>query len=245
MVQKHKNLVIALGLPGLIILILSCGNESPNKPQDFVVSFQDSALEAAVREAIGIPSAPIYYSDLQELTSLSASGRGIVNLSGLSNCSRLRSLDLSNNNIEDLAALRYLPRLTDLRLGGNRISNLEPLSRLKNLLNLELNRNQINDVSHLSGLIKLEKLNLAANQITEIDALWSLYYLQEFFATSNQIVDISALAAMPLISLIDIRHNLSRTWSRWWKMMAWVAAIYCNWRVIRSLKIQLRFIFRN
>ena len=53
------------------------------------VIFADPNLEAAIRETIGIPEGSIYPSDLEELTSLSASERGISDLVGLELCRNL------------------------------------------------------------------------------------------------------------------------------------------------------------
>jgi hypothetical protein len=91
------------------------------------VTFADPNLEAAIREAIDVPERPIYPSDLAALTSLSASGRNISNLTGLEHCIDLTHLDLSHNQI----------------------SNLAPLSSLVNLAYLQLDLNQIGDISSL------------------------------------------------------------------------------------------------
>jgi uncharacterized repeat protein (TIGR02543 family) len=69
------------------------------------VTFADPNLEAAIREAIGIPERPIYQSDLEELTSFSASERGISDPAGLELCVSLTYLQLDLNQIGDISSL--------------------------------------------------------------------------------------------------------------------------------------------
>ena len=69
------------------------------------VTFADPNLEAAIREAIGIPERPIYPSDLEGFTSLSASERGISNLAGLELCINLTYLQLDLNQIGNISPL--------------------------------------------------------------------------------------------------------------------------------------------
>lgn len=69
------------------------------------VFFEDSELEAAVREALDIPSGPIDPIDLELLTRLNAAGRGIRSLTGLEGAVNLTALNLSYNRLESLDAL--------------------------------------------------------------------------------------------------------------------------------------------
>jgi len=69
------------------------------------VIFADPNLEAAIREAIGIPEGSIYPSDLEELTSLCASERGISDLAGLELCLNLMDLQLDLNQIGNISSL--------------------------------------------------------------------------------------------------------------------------------------------
>jgi hypothetical protein len=69
------------------------------------VTFADPNLEAAIREAIDIPERPMYPSDLEGLTSLSASERNIADLTGLEHCINLIELDLGYNQISDISPL--------------------------------------------------------------------------------------------------------------------------------------------
>ena len=69
------------------------------------VTFADPNLEAAVREAVDIPEGPVYPSDLEGLTSLSASERCISDLAGLELCVNLTYLQLDLNQIANISSL--------------------------------------------------------------------------------------------------------------------------------------------
>jgi len=91
------------------------------------VTFADPNLEAAIREAIGKATGPICPSDLEGLTSFSASERNISDLTGLEHCVNLTYLDLSHNQISNISPLGNITNLADLQLDWNKISNIRPL----------------------------------------------------------------------------------------------------------------------
>jgi Leucine Rich Repeat (LRR) protein/parallel beta helix pectate lyase-like protein/thrombospondin type 3 repeat protein len=144
---------------------------TPEATSYVMVTFPDINLEAKIRAAIGIPTGPIYNTDLEGLTALNANLANITDLTGLEYCTDLSFLDLN----------------------ANQISDISPLSGLTNLTSLDLNNNQISDISPLSGLINLTYLELAGNQIIDISALSSLTNLTDLALYGNHIIDISAL----------------------------------------------------
>ena len=95
--------------------------------EEEAVTFADPNLEAAIREAIGKPTGPIYPSDLEGLTSLSASEKNIADLTGLECATSLTSLSLRYNQISDISPLANLTNLTWLDLEGNQISDISSL----------------------------------------------------------------------------------------------------------------------
>jgi Leucine-rich repeat (LRR) protein len=116
-------LVLAIFLVGLLTVLIPTSVVKA----DEVVTFPDPGLEAAIRDAIGIPSGDILQSDLEGLTTLTAQSRGIVGLMGLECCTNLIYLNLGYNQISNLSPLSSLTGLTELVLGYNQISDLEPL----------------------------------------------------------------------------------------------------------------------
>jgi Leucine-rich repeat (LRR) protein len=171
------------------------------------VFFPDPALEAALREAIGRPTGRIYESDLEGLTSLSATGKDITDLTGLEHCISLISLDLHNNEISDISSLASLTKLEWLDLSDNRISNISPLAGLINLKWLYLYDNRIGNISPLANLTNVLYLYLHLNQISNISPLANLTNLTSLLLSFNQIGDISPVTNLTKLTWLYLDNN--------------------------------------
>jgi Leucine-rich repeat (LRR) protein len=182
----------------------------PDQPPELVaeVAFADPNLEAAVRDAIAIPTGLIYSSDIDELTHLDASDRNITDLTGLEYATSLTTLDLVNNQIDDISPLAGLTSLTGLWLLDNQISDVSPLAGLTNLAGLGLNRNQIADISPLVGLTNLTLgLWLAHNQISDVSPLANLSSLAILELGDNGISQVSPLADLTSLTELYLWDN--------------------------------------
>ena len=138
--------------------------------EEEAVHFSDRNLEAAVRQAIGVPEQPVYPSDLNLITHFSASGRSIAHLTGLEHCTGLTWLWLDGNQISDISALTNLTNLAWLSLDGNQIGDISALTNLTNLTWLSLHGNQISDISALvdnPGLGVWDTVILSHNPLSE------------------------------------------------------------------------------
>ena len=110
--------------PGVLFRLKQGGTTITGVTIPDAVVFTDAALETAVRSALRLTAVePILPHDLAGLTNLSASGLGIVDLTGLEHATGLTDLTLSNNDIIDVLPLVGLTRLTQLNLAGNPITN--------------------------------------------------------------------------------------------------------------------------
>ena len=114
-----------------------------------IVSFVDPGLEAAVRSAIGVLTRDITTVDLDAMTFLDASDRGIVDLEGIQHCVGLEWLELGDNELTDISRMADLPQLRSLNLRDNQISDIGVLSGLPHLWLLDLSRNPIVDMTPL------------------------------------------------------------------------------------------------
>ena len=183
----------------------------PSQPPELIiveVTFADPNLEAAVRDAIAIPTGPIYSSDLSELTYLDASEKNITDLTGLEYATSLTSLGLAYNQIGDISPLANLISLTTVDLWFNQITDISPLANLTSLTTLNLVNNQISDVSPLASLSSLTGLWLLDNQISNISPLAGLTNLTGLGLNRNQISDISPLANLTNLTLgLWLAHN--------------------------------------
>jgi len=195
------------------------------------VFFADPNLDAAIREAIDVPERPIYLSDLEGLTELSASGMDIDDLSGLEYAKNLAVLNLERNQISDISPLANLTSLRWLDLYRNQIGDISPLANLTNLTWLHLPYNQIDDISPLADLTKLTGLYLGANLVGDISPLANLTNLTELefccnqlgdsdllhlanltnltglYISSNEISDISPLSSLANLTDLDLWNN--------------------------------------
>jgi Leucine-rich repeat (LRR) protein/WD40 repeat protein len=172
------------------------------------VEFPDANLANIVREALDLPAgADIPKAQLATLTSLSAAGEGISNLTGLEHALQLTELYLDFNRISDISPLTGLTNLTKLSLFLNRISDISPLARLTQLTVLVLDDNQIRDISPLAGLTALTELNLGRNAISDFSPLAGLTQLTRLVLDDNQIRDISPLAGLTALTELNLGRN--------------------------------------
>jgi hypothetical protein len=118
--------------------------------------FADPNLEAAVRDAVGIPEDPLYPDDVTGLLELAAPLSEINDLGGIEALSDLQSLDLHGNCVSDLSPLAGLTDLVSLNLHDNDITDISDLAGLDQLDYLWLGRNTIADLSPLAANLGLE-----------------------------------------------------------------------------------------
>ena len=180
------------------------------QPGNGSVNIPDPNLRAAIEKALGKTSgATITRADMETLTELSASNKGVQDLSnedvqdltGIEFATNLTELYLDYNEVSDVSALASLTNLEVLVLTGNEVSDVSALGGLTNLTELSLQWNQVSDVSPLASLTNLTKLSLLGNQVSDIFPLVSLTNLTKLYLHDNRVSDIS-----PLVSLTNLRR---------------------------------------
>ena len=202
------------------------------------VDIPDVALRRAVEEALGKGTdEPISPVDMAGLTSLTARGMGIANLSGLELAVRLRHLDLYRNAVSDVTPLAGLGSLEMLSLAHNRIRDdaFPTLALLTGLEVLSLAGNALDDFSQwsfhlprlrvldlastslddddLSGLVSglphelMEGLYLDGNDITDIGPLGVLNRIKWLLLGFNAIDDISPLSGLTDLRALSLEGN--------------------------------------
>ena len=189
--MKRNILVSILAVMLLTYSIqgISYGQDAP----DTIAEFKDINLANAVRDALNLPTGDgvdilkIPKAELIKLTTLEASHKGIVDLTGLEHATQLTELRLTHNDISDLTALTQLTQLRKLYLSNNKISNLTPLAGMILLRDLHLMRNLITDVTPLARLRNLEFLFLISNNISDLTSLAQLPEQLQIYATYNPI----------------------------------------------------------
>ncbi len=204
--NSHSIPTAFLVMAALVFAVIPSGTATAVE-----VSIPDPGLEAAIRDALGIPApTAITDGDLASLTVLSADSRGITDLTGLEHCVNLQQLSLSQNNISELDPLAGLTTLTSLNLNWNNISELDPLAGLTNLMVLYLHDNNISTLDPLAGLASLTDLGLSYNNISALDPLSGLTNLTWLNLYLNNINHIQPLVDNPGLNTgdyVDLRVN--------------------------------------
>ena len=190
-----------------------------------VVSIPDPNLAAAIREALGhLPRQQITTFEIARLQSLTATNRGITDLTGLEHAVAIEYLDLWNNQIQDITPLSSLQQLRELYLGSNLINDTTPVSRLMQITILSLSENRISDITPLANLTQLTTLRLSNplafdgadgqfkaapgyNEIQDITPLANLTQLIDLGIIANQLSDITPLANLTQLERLELGFN--------------------------------------
>ncbi|MCV9884481.1 leucine-rich repeat domain-containing protein [Metabacillus halosaccharovorans] len=188
------------GAVGRIVTTLS-------EPTGDAVTFNDPALEEAVRDMLTIKDRDLYVSDLEQLNYLDALDRGISDLSGLEHANNLQSIGLGYNSISDLTPLAGLTKLEYLDVSGNNLSDIRPLSNLTSLKTLYMNNNQITSIGGLKSLTNLTTLHLSNNNISDISAFSRLVNLEDLNLSVNQVQAIDSLSGLTNLGYLDLGQN--------------------------------------
>ena len=216
--------------PGVLFGLKQGGTRITGVTIPDAVAFPDTALEGAVRTALTLSSTePILPHVLAGLTNLSASGLGIVDLTGLEHATGLTDLTLSDNDIIDVLPLAGLTSLTSLTLTGNPVSNpgvLYPLQQtgttitgvtiptsvvfpdtaLDTAVRSAL-RISAGDTILPDALAMLTRLTAARKGITDLTGLEHATGLERLDLGQNEITNISALANLIRLENLDLANN--------------------------------------
>ncbi|MBW1860358.1 MAG: leucine-rich repeat domain-containing protein [Deltaproteobacteria bacterium] len=202
--MKVANRLLIFFVTALSLIALGSYGEAA------VVVFADSALEAVIREQIDIPTGDIQDSDLEAIEILDASGKGVTDISGISQCVNLEVLDLSDNAVMDVSELTALPNLTALDLDDNGLENIGPIASLTNLTSLGLSYDSFlpEDLDLvLASLENLVELGLTGNRLTALGSITTLLNLERLYLGDNQLGDISGLENCIKLSYLDLHKN--------------------------------------
>ncbi|EJA3785284.1 LapB repeat-containing protein [Listeria monocytogenes] len=114
--------------------------------------FPDAALATVIaKAATGSEdiTQEVSQTDLNKITSLTATSKGIVDLTGIDLLSKLTSLSISGNQITDISALNGLVNLFNLNVSNNKITsfNLNANSNLPMLSAVDIRSNNLKNIN--------------------------------------------------------------------------------------------------
>lgn len=195
------------------------------------VSFADSAIEASVREILGVDADHVLFTnELWNITSFTVP-EGAMNLQDIEKMPYLRSLTVSDQTFDTvsfLASLSYLeelslsdcrfpaeemeliaalPSLKALTLTDCGISTIAGLENAQNLEVLDLSNNTVRNLSPLTTLMRLKRLNLSHNAVTGLSDLSVLTNLEKLDISYNSVSAVDALATCAKLAELNASHN--------------------------------------
>ena len=173
--------------------------------------FPDDNLEAAVRHYVFEKrhnEEPITAEDVAQISTITARGKGIRDLTGLEHCKRLMLLELPDNEVSDLTPVAGLNLLQSLTLTGNQVEDISPLADLERMQYIELSNNKVKDISPLAGLKALNSLYLSGNQISDLSAVKGLSKLWTLDVADNRVSDVAPAGSLERLSTLNLDGNM-------------------------------------
>ena len=173
------------------------------------VTFSDSVMESALREALKVDADKVLYSnDLWTLKEFTVP-EGALNLSDLRHLAFLEKLTIQKGVTGQLSNLSGLANLKELYVKDTVVTpeELPVIGNLPALQKLTLNNCSLSTVSGLQGATELLTLDLANNTIRNISPLSDLVKLQQLDLSHNAMNDLTALSAMVSLAQLDVSYN--------------------------------------
>ncbi|WP_216409177.1 HtaA domain-containing protein [Arcanobacterium phocae] len=181
------------------------------------VTIADKGLEQCIRAALDRDydaaderaRLPITNKDLESLQVLNCQARNIESLNGIEKAINLATANFYTNKITDLSPLSKLTKLSDLDVEKNRLASIDPLVGLTKLERLNIASNWLTDITTVTKLPELVNLNVSDNRIADIkQAKLTPERVDVLNLSKNRISDLSAWKDMPVITDVDLSHNL-------------------------------------
>lgn len=165
--------------------------------------YSDRASAEAVDISLGGVS---FRSDVKELN---LSGRGIKDISALSQCGNLKRLNLSGNKITDISPLVNLPSLEWLDVSNNDIADLNPLISISTLRTLYARGNRISGTAAVGAMSALTELDLSDNPIEDFSGFKKLRDLRVLVMRNSCVNDegVSYLEYISALIRLELDEN--------------------------------------
>lgn len=172
------------------------------------VSFEDAALEAAVRTLLGKPEGALTADELAGIQSLILCGDTVyASFDQLVMSGNTLLVDgepvAARGGVQTLSDLAMLPNLRSLALCSQQITDISPLAQL-DLQYLALHDNAIRDLSPLSACASLQTLYIGENPVSDLSALAACPRLSQLYAVNTAMTSCASLAGLESLSLLHL-----------------------------------------
>ncbi len=174
------------------------------------VVFNDSELEAIIRDLLSKPTGDILATDMLALTEIDASHSSVGDLEGLQYCLNLTKLNAQFADLTDashLAVLSNLDKLYELDLRDNAITTIPDLTGLPMLHTLYLEGNELTSLSPLAGMPTLNLLRAGGTTLSDLSPLSGITTLRTVQIFDSAVVDLAPLAGLPDLTTLGIFNS--------------------------------------
>lgn len=195
------------------------------------VSFSDPAVEAYVRQLLGVnesktlmsnelwgiteftmPADASSFADLKYmpfLEKLTIPGGPAGQLDILSGLTTLETLSITGVSVstDELKVIGTLSKLKELTLNDCSLSTVAPLDELTELTYLDLGNNAIRNIEALSKLTKLAQLDLQHNALTDLGSLSMLTSLTKLNVSFNNLSGLDPICGITSLTWLDASNN--------------------------------------
>lgn len=177
------------------------------------VTFQDPAMELAMRNAIGADeNDTIFTNALWNVKSFAipADAKTYADLAYLSYLESLQITDAASGELVNIKGLSYL---TELSVVGGTLNEEEmaAIGQLSGLKRLTLSNCGISSIASLAHMNQLEYLDLSNNTIRNLSTIADMQELQELYLNNNVVTDLSYLANLTKLKVLDVSYNSLKT----------------------------------
>lgn len=195
------------------------------------VNFTDAAVEAQIRDMLGVSEGTVLYSNelwdittfampadadsyedlkyLPFLEELIITGGNSSSLSILSSLSKLTHLQIVDTSVksEDLAVIGALPKLERLTLSGCSLSTTAGLEKAVGLRHLDLSNNTVRNIAPLASLQNLQELYMQNNALTDLSSLSTIKTITKLNVSGNALTTIDPICSLNGMTWLDASNN--------------------------------------
>ena len=173
------------------------------------VQFTDKAMEAAIRQAIGVSEdAQVYTDQLWDVANFVVPAEA-NSLEDLKYLPYVRDLMIPAESQGELVVLSALTRLESLRIEGRKLTtdDLSIIATRNTLKALYLPNCSVSSVTELANLTDLEILDLSSNTVRNLTPLTGMTGLKELYLANNAINALDVVANMTNLEILDVSYN--------------------------------------
>ena len=174
-----------------------------------LVEFDDPAMEAAVRETLGLSETqPVYTNDLWTIKEFTVPA-GAKNYKAIQYMIFLERLNIQSGSGDELPAVSSLSALTELQVSGTKVSQetLESIASLPLLKKLVLSDCSLTSITPLKRAVGLTYLDISNNTVRDLSAVAQMTGLTELYVQHNAVDNLTPLSANTSLKVLNVSHN--------------------------------------